>query len=500
MLQLPKPEHIWLVNCTPRPVQIEATYRSMFGYKTKDSRDAEERPIRLRDDPVATAWSHWMEMRLGKTAVVINEYEMMRRHYDVGRMIVFSPSKFRGTWGLELEKLLPNLKDVPIHIHDKNKAKTFKFLERHSGVVVLNYEAIRQPDMRDALSVCARGAMVVADESISIKGNNSDTTKAALAIAKEALYVRAMTGKPVVQGPQDLWAQLRFVRELNGVNFYQYRNRFCKMGGYMGKQIIGYNEDRRRELEVLRSNSAFIARKTEWMKTPGVEYSEEELVVDGDQKKAYMTMQQDMLLMVGDVQCTAQMVITKLNKLQQISSGFIFDDERDVQWLIKPESNPKLRWLKDKLENEVDSKVIIVCVFKPSLDLLEKELEKFGVTTIRGGRDDTEEQKAAFNSDRSKRIMILQVKAGKYGHTLMGSHDDPCTTMIFYETSYSLDDRAQIEERPQGEGQQAVISVIDLIVTPADLKPIRALQRKEDVAAALMGYDRSTGILPSNSD
>ena len=43
--------------------------------------------------------------------------------------------------------------------------------------------------------------------------------------------------------------------------------------------------------------------------------------------------------------------------------------------------------------------------------------------------------------------MLLQAEAGKYGHTLVGTPDDPCGTMIFFENSYSLDTRSQLEDR-----------------------------------------------------
>ena len=84
--------------------------------------------------------------------------------------------------------------------------------------------------------------------------------------------------------------------------------------------------------------------------------------------------------------------------------------------------------------------------------------------------------------------MLGQSKAIKYGHTLMGLPNDPCLTTIYFENSYSLDDRAQSEERNQGEGQQGAIHVVDYVSSPIEERVIAALQRKEDVAAAIMGY------------
>jgi hypothetical protein len=87
------------------------------------------------------------------------------------------------------------------------------------------------------------------------------------------------------------------------------------------------------------------------------------------------------------------------------------------------------------------------------------------------------------------------MKAGKYGHTLLGIQNDPayrCHTMIFYENTYSLDDRSQIEDRFHRHGQTAdSVLYIDLIGTDLDRSAIGALQRKEGIFQAIFQYLRS---------
>ena len=70
----------------------------------------------------------------------------------------------------------------------------------------------------------------------------------------------------------------------------------------------------------------------------------------------------------------------------------------------------------------------------------------------------------------------------------MGVPLDRCETTIFFENTYSLDDRAQVEQRNQGEGQQSAINIVDYISSPVEKDVITALIRKESISAVILGY------------
>jgi len=82
--------------------------------------------------------------------------------------------------------------------------------------------------------------------------------------------------------------------------------------------------------------------------------------------------------------------------------------------------------------------------------------------------------------DPDCRVILLQADAGKYGHTLVGTEDDPCGTMLFFENTYSLDTRSQIEDRIHRMGTVAESCLyVDLSGSDIDERIARALQRKE---------------------
>ncbi len=208
------------------------------------------------------------------------------------------------------------------------------------------------------------------------------------------------------------------------------------------------------------------------------------------QKQHYRTMEEDFIVWLdsGDA-VTAEQVITKRMKMQQISSGFIYDEHKQPQWLLDPKRVPKLVDLKDDLSNQITDKVIIIAYYRATIDMLLEQLREFNPAVIRGGQQhDTDAEKERFNGDPSCRIIIGQEVAIKYGHTLMGTLEDPCQTIAYFENSYSLDDRAQTMERPQGEGQTQGITVLDYHSGGVEADIIAALQRKESIADAIMNY------------
>lgn len=506
---------------TPRPVQVEALLRSYDGVKQREHQDDDNDVIHtLRDirgvprDGFQRGWAHFMEQRLGKTPVNLNEFMLFRRDHGVEWQIVVSPNSFKPEWVDEAERWGV---DVPFHEFvstDRGKADRFYNKNKLGGGMVINYEALRSEETIGFLKmiVADHRTMITFDECINAKNPQADQFKSALDLAKDCYVRRDLTGKPVTQGPHDLWAQLRLIGALDGFNYYAFRNTFCKLGGFKGKTVKGSKNEE--ELQEILEAWAFSARRVDWMRTPGRDYAERRLDMLPEQREHYKRMHEDLITFVTpfynidfedppeDIVIPADQIITKMLKLQQISSGFIIDEEGKPHDIMPLSKNPKVIELKRMLTDEISGKTIVFCHYRHTIDMLLEALKEFNPALIAGEAQmkrlglDVQAEKRRFNSDGACRLVIGQEKAIKYGHTLMGNPGDPCLTEIFAENSYSLDDRAQCEERPQGEGQSGAIAIWDFMASPAEKAIIEALRNKEDVSAAVMGYARATGLLP----
>lgn len=484
----------WLLDCEPRLVQLEALSRSYTGVALRNHKEDPpiETPLSHAGKPTA-GWGHLLEMRLGKTPLLLNEFLLFRRDYGVKKAFVLSPNKYKGTWALEAEKFGV---DVPLHVFDSNRRKEFiEFMRATSeGMVFVHYEALNSDANMALFESFVNGRTYLgADESVLLKNRQASMTKRAMVLSKKAAVVRPMTGKPSPQGVQDLFSQLRFARRLDGWNFFQFRNKFAIMGGYMGKKVVGVKNEGL--LQDIMRQCCFFARRADWGTDIECDYETIKIKMSKAQKKAYKDMEDDFITWLESGEAVSvDQVITKHLKQQQISSGFILDDNRTVHEIMPFEKTPKFQDLKDRLENYINCKVIIIAHFNETLNRLEEALNEYNPAVIRGNDymrrfgKNVDEEKLRFNTDKKCRVILGQSKAVKYGHTLMGTHSDPCLATVYYENSYSLDDRAQTEERNQGEGQLGAIHVMDYVSSPVEGRIVKALQRKEQIAAVIMGY------------
>ena len=67
-------------------------------------------------------------------------------------------------------------------------------------------------------------------------------------------------------------------------------------------------------------------------------------------------MENEFLLLVEEQYITVDVAIAKYEKLAQIQTGFIYDEQGRVHELVPPDANPRLNLLRQLLEEETQGK------------------------------------------------------------------------------------------------------------------------------------------------
>jgi len=487
------PEVNWLLDCDPRPAQIEALRRSYLGYRLKEHRDdaGEMRPLPWFGRP-ANGYGHFMEMRTGKTPTALNEFMLFKRDHGVNKMFVLAPNRFKPNWGLEAERFGIDAPICVFHSGDRREAEQF-VRSNSEGVLVANYETLGyQKSMRIFDAWVDNKTFMVADESVAMKNPQSWNFKNSMLLSKQAAATRALTGLPAPQGVTDLWAQLRFTRKLSSKNFYAFRARYAEMGGFKSRKVVGRKNTE--ELEGLLDEWTFRARLVDWADTLDSDYELVETKMSDKQQRAYDEMERDFMAWLDSGEMVSvENAVTKHMKLSQISSGFVYDGHGRAQEIAPFNKTPKFEDLKERLAL-IQNKTIIFAHHRHVVEQLYTHLGSYNPAIIAGGADMsrlgknpvTEANK--FNNDPACRVMVGQSAAIKYGWTLMGNPNDPCLTSMFYENSYSLDTRAQCEARNMGHGQVGPIHVLDYWTSPIEKEVVGALRDKKSVSDVIMGY------------
>lgn len=464
---------IWPFERKPKPVQTKALEKSAG----------------------QDAFAFFMEMQLGKTSVALAELEYWFMESDIDAAVVCCPIRLMGNWVAEAEKTGSTVKMVRWRgLDTKAKQKGFEKLikDPEPFVLLTYYEAFNGRGLAAVEDLMSRRrAAFILDESSHIKNQKGQRSRDLRHLSKKyAIKKRELSGLPDPQGPHDLWAQFDFLGKVTGFNYYAWRHTFCEMGGYMGKKVLGSkNLDK---LSRFMGPFTFWAEEKDWKQIPETQCITNEVWMTKEQEKAYRQMERDFLVKLDpevDESVVVDMAITMRMKLQQISGGFVIDEEGETHELVSLSKNPKVRTFMEIL-GDTPGKVIVFVHFKKSMaNLIDAILEsgiEFSVITGGQSNEDTESEKARFNQDGGSRVILCNLQEGKWGHALVGGPNDPCQTLAFYENTFSLEDRKQGEARPRSTADDTYHFLVhDFQVSPEEEKVLKSLQHKEGLKQAL---------------
>jgi superfamily II DNA or RNA helicase len=245
---------------------------------------------------------------------------------------------------------------------------------------------------------------IIIDEAQSLKKRTSRISRLAARLSRIARHRLALTGTPMDDSPIDLWAIFRFVDpELLGDNW----------GDFEEEYIVPVNIDmskargelqRRRMLMALRIRKGkpkmrkdridkfhriikpFCMRVTK--EDVGIERAELEWLpvpIFGHQARSYDQLERHLVLTIGKTTITAPLKITQIGKLQQVTGGFIYDEDHESIDI----GRAKLRKL-EHLIKRLKSPVAIFCKYRPEIELIKEIVDKYSdrVAVIHGGIKD----------------------------------------------------------------------------------------------------------------
>jgi len=484
-------------------LRIRAEKMKMIGnfpawYKFKMS------PREYQMDALNKAWPHdsfalFMQMRTGKTFVTINLMAARAQEGNVNAMLVICPTSAKPVWDIEMAKHCP----LPYELHmvqagGKKKANTFTDKE-YDGikVMVVGVEALSQGSAYDvAMKFTAKyKTMVICDESTTIKTPKKVRTDKACDLADIGHCRLILNGTPVTQGVQDLWSQYRFLdwTIINQKSHYNFMHRYCEMGGFEGRKIIGYNN--LKELLDKVGTYTYQISTEEAIGLP--DRVNQILTVDPSpaQKKALIDLGDPLMTteLDGDV-LEVETVLERLIRYQQIVGGhFPYDEQTSADHGIKAFAgkNPKMEELMRMIDTLPENeKVIIWARFSPEIDLILQNLTaSYGLDSnvwYRGGMTDDERRNSLdkFKDDRNCRFFVTNQMSGGRAIDLATA-----SVHVYYSNTFSLDDRMQSEMRTNSTHQKAKsVLYVDIVMNhPIDMNIAKALADKKEVADFVEG-------------
>ena len=304
--------------------------------------------------------------------------------------------------------------------------------------------------------------LIVVDESHKIKSAQGNASRL---LARVTKYVRRrvlLTGTVMPHSPMDVFGQWRFLEpyafgELQPdgtrrqATFGTFKDRYAKIGGWMGKEVIGFqNLD---EMQAIMARNSIVARKEEALDLPPTTDVELAVHLSPQESKVYSEMKEQLASQLAQGQmATVTSRLTQMLRLRQITSGHLPDD-RGVLNVIGTSKVDTIRSLcHDTLAGE--KRIVIFALFTAEIEMLSKALAQKGTEIMEiTGATDTDERlrmRLRFGSDAPQRMIIVaQIKTMSLAvnELVTASH------AVFASMSQQRDDYIQARDRLNRIGQ-----------------------------------------------
>lgn len=429
------------------------------------------------------AYAYLLEMGLGKTAIAIANAGYLYSTREVHAVLILAPKGVHRQW---------TESEIPTHLDKRIKYKTITWGDKlgkmsNGGSLIffsMNIDAVRTErgfNAAQEFMLTYKGkVMMIVDESHLIKTWNTERTKATWKLGKLAAYRRILSGTPIAKNVIDAWSQFMFLDEriLGHKYMTSFRSRYCIMGGWENKQIVGQkNTD---EFFRLIHPHSFRKTKDEVLDLPPKNYIIRQYEMGEKTKAHYQSLKQTFMTSFesGEIVDVPNAAVAAL-RLQQILCGYL---PREDGWL-ELISDERIEAMME-IVRQVKGQIVIWARFKEDIRRIQKALVaeegKECCMTYFGDTKDKDREIAKDKFIKGKiRFLISNPQAGGTGLNLQGNN----ISALYYSNSHRSLDRWQSEDRIHRMGTRGTVNIFDLVAAKSVDRGILAnLRNKKSIS------------------
>ena len=451
----------------------------------------------------------FMDMGTGKTRTSIELATL--RWERVDHVVVCCPVSLKETWRRELHK---HLVSPDVHVFGRStRSDTLPEADWH----LVGIESISQSDRQTfALNeLVGEDTFLVVDESGYIKNHKALRTQRLIHVGKRARYRLILTGTPISNGVEDLFAQMKFLspKILGYRSFYSFANEHLEYHpDYPGFIVKTHRED---VLAAKMRPYVFQVTKGEALDLPDKIYEKRYCSLTAEQDALYNKAKRELLEHLDPLTINSHDLFRLFTALQQITNGFwnrrVPTDDIITYWSEKEEHIRWINWprdlqdfprehlrakhdrietlqrvLKDVSERDGNARVIIWARYHYCIRQIVSRLgSRYGPSsfeTLHGKKGEEERSEAIdrWKAEDGPRFLVATPETGSHGLNL-----EQARYAIFYNNSFNYATRLQAEDRIHRLGQDKRPTYIDIVCSDTiDERIMEALGDKEDVLTA----------------
>lgn len=279
------------------------------------------------------------DMGLGKTLQTLTVFGIDVFMGKSKSAIVICPATLKGNWMEEIDKFT-RFKAMELgrtYRKDGVTPRAATPMERRAQleqfsqwdgpkILVVNYEQVKAhlAELEDL-----KFDVAIIDEAHKIKNPRSQTTKAVQKLWTPRSFL--LTGSPLLNKVDELWSLLYRIDPASYPSYWTFRQRYCVMGGYQGKQIVGVQNEQ--EL-MMRLQSVMLRRlKSEVLNLKEPQYIRRTVDLHPNQRRHYNQALEELVIeKPGEMEpLEVENAMTRFLRLKQLcaTTATIFGPEHD---------------------------------------------------------------------------------------------------------------------------------------------------------------------------
>jgi len=496
----------WTVPAGPHVVDDILDFATMYGFEVDDgiadmrvdqtvkSRLPDGFKIITKQDP--PAWDHQKRMvayaqelpaalwhcgmGTGKTRAAIDFIQTS----GFSVVLVLCPLAVIPTWGKQTKDFA--VKDMNPVALGKNFSSIAKKLEaaqfnidisqhrREICVLIINYEsAWRDPFRSWALK--QEWPLLILDEGHNIKAPAGKASRFCALLGKKAGKRLALTGTPLPHSPLDAYGLCRALDPtIFGASFHRFKMRYAVMGGFQNKQVVTYQrlDEFQQRLDRIRIH---VSRDV--LDLPEAVHTDIPCSLSAASAKIYESLENEFYAMVDSGEITTDNALTRLLRLQQVTSGHIKTDEGEIKELSSSKAEA-LETLFQGISN--DEPVVVFCRFTHDIETVARVAAKTGrqCLELSGKKKELE----SWQEGKAP-VLAAQIKTAREGVDMTRAR-----YCVYYSLGFSLSDYEQSLARTHRPGQTRTVFYYHLVTTgTVDVRVYAALKSRKNVIETILG-------------
>lgn len=310
--------------------------------------------------------------------------------------------------------------------------------------------------------------LIVVDESHRIKSPTSNTSKAVARLTPLCRRRIILTGTVMPHSPLDVFAQWRFLDPTafgtpmadgtrRSATFGGFRSRFARMGGWMGKEVLGFrNLD---EMQAIMGQRATVVRKEDALDLPPVTDIVIPVHLSHAEQRAYDAMRKTLAVQLeSGALASVPNRLAQLMRLRQITSGYLPDDQGGLAVLGDSKVQVVRSIVHDNLAGE--RRIVVFAHFRHEITALVHALSQPGTEVLAITGDTDSDTRTRFrlrfgSADPTRIVLVAQIKTMSLAvnELVTASH------AVFASLPNQRDDIEQARARLDRQGQTRPVTI-----------------------------------------